>query len=186
MPTYGVALIFFAIPSYLSIALPPKLKLYIVLIIFIGTFLMPFFASLMLLRTGYLESLTVGTRKQRHAPYLLTFVFYCLTFYLLRTLLLPKPLLMIFLGITITVLIVFLINMKWKISAHMAGIGGLLGGVCSFAFQANISFPLPALAILFISGFLGFARIKLLSHTQAQVYTGFLLGFAVQPAMMFL
>jgi membrane-associated phospholipid phosphatase len=72
--------------------------------------------------------------------------------------------------------IVTIINHWWKISAHLTGIGGLLGGVCSFAMN-YARLPLGMIiALLVVSLLLMYARIYLNAHSPMQVVCGFILG----------
>jgi hypothetical protein len=183
MPTYGL-IILFNVPSYISLAISAKLKLYITIIMFCGTFLMPFLASLVLLSQGYLTSLTIGTRQQRNGPYILSIVSYACTYYLLRRLQLPNSLLFMLLGITISVILVFLINLKWKVSAHMVGIGGILGAMITFSIHYRIDLLMVILITLFFAGILGSCRLILKAHNPQQVYTGFFLGLFIQLALL--
>lgn len=64
------------------------------------------------------------------------------------------------------------INLNWKISAHMMGIGGGLAVFYfHFGFTSVLFFPFVIL--------LGWARIKLKCHSFYQVAAGFLVSFTV-------
>lgn len=74
--------------------------------------------------------------------------------------------------------LVFLINFWWKISIHMAGIGGAVA-FFEFFFQAPSS---PILMILIVSGvavtgLTAFARLKLKAHNPSQLVAGWIAGF---------
>jgi membrane-associated phospholipid phosphatase len=72
--------------------------------------------------------------------------------------------------------VVTITNLKWKISAHLTGIGWLLGGVCSFALYYS-TLPLGlVITILTASLILMYARLYLHAHTPLQVVCGLLLG----------
>ena len=69
-----------------------------------------------------------------------------------------------------------LINVWWKISAHMAAIGGVAGALFVFAevFAFN---PVWWLCLVFIvAGILGTSRMILRQHSLLQVVIGFLVG----------
>ena len=73
-----------------------------------------------------------------------------------------------------------IINFFWKISVHMLGIGGLVGGVLSICFNVKGANPSGLFIVLFVlAGFLGVSRLYLRRSTAAQVYVGFLLGFVI-------
>ena len=87
-----------------------------------------------------------------------------------------------FLAATITVFLVFLIYLllKWKVSAHMAGIGGVIGAIIAFSLKLSTNMILALILFVIAAGILGYARIKLKAHTPGQVYTGFFIGLSIQ------
>ncbi len=66
----------------------------------------------------------------------------------------------------------------------MVGLGGLIALIIfiSFYLKVNLSFYL-ILTVLF-TGLTGTARLLLKAHTPVEVYSGFILGFAVVLATM--
>ena len=80
----------------------------------------------------------------------------------------------------------FLVNLRWKISIHMLGIGGLMGMAFGFAwiFQLHMVNVLMLMAVL--AGALGTARLILKAHSPAQVYTGFMSGFMIESGYFFM
>jgi membrane-associated phospholipid phosphatase len=89
---------------------------------------------------------------------------------------LPVFLLLVVIGAIIALLAVTMINRKWKISAHLTGIGGLLGGICSFALNYSVLPSGLIMGVLALSLLLMYARLYLNAHTPMQVVCGFLLG----------
>jgi membrane-associated phospholipid phosphatase len=81
------------------------------------------------------------------------------------------------LGTTIAAIITLLINLRWKISAHMVGIGGVLGAVIGISerFMQNLNGTI--IVLFLVAGMIGYARLKLDAHTSLQVYAGFATGF---------
>ena len=69
-----------------------------------------------------------------------------------------------------------LINVWWKISTHMAAIGGVAGAL--FVFGEFFGFnPVWWLClVLILAGVLGSSRMILRQHTLPQVVTGFFVG----------
>ena len=82
-------------------------------------------------------------------------------------------------GSALTVLVIALINLKWKISAHMAGIGGLIGLVYQIHVQDLSAFDLfwVLCLIIILAGVLGSARLALNRHNTLQVMAGVVVGF---------
>lgn len=71
------------------------------------------------------------------------------------------------------------VNFFWKISAHMAGIGGLIGLLCKINNYGDGVFDLmPIICVMIITaGILGTSRIAMERHTLWQVIAGVLNGF---------
>lgn len=176
MPLYGILLFCYATQTS-----APKLPAIYLLICVLGTCLLtviiPITLLLYLRHKGYINSLHINDPKQRTTPYIYTIVCYGFWAYFLRaTMQLPLFLLIVVIGAIIALIIVTLINHFWKISAHLTGIGGLLGGVCSYAiYYSRMPFYL-IISILLAALLLMYARIYLNAHTPMQVVCGFLLG----------
>ncbi|MBQ9144760.1 MAG: phosphatase PAP2 family protein, partial [Paludibacteraceae bacterium] len=114
---------------------------------------------------------------QRTTPYIYTLICYGFWAYFVRvTLQLPLFLFWVIIGAMIALLAVTIINHWWKISAHLTGIGGLLGGICSFALNYATLPLILIIIILVLSLLLMYARLYLNAHTPMQVVCGFLLG----------
>lgn len=100
--------------------------------------------------------------------------------YLILGRILSFPVFQIFLIASILVQIALvIISLQWKISAHAAAIGGLVGGffALSIRLQENPIFIL--ILLILISGMVCTSRLILQKHTNSQVYAGFLLGLLV-------
>ena len=88
----------------------------------------------------------------------------------------PKCIVWIAVGAIAALLAVAIINRWWKISAHLTGIGGLLGGICSFSL-CYVTLPIGLIiTVLLLSLLLMYARLYLQAHTPMQVVCGYLLG----------
>ncbi len=72
--------------------------------------------------------------RERLIPFFVTSVLYFFCYYLLKRLGAPQTILKFILLAASTVFILFLLSFKWKISAHMVGIGGLTGALIAVSF----------------------------------------------------
>ena len=86
---------------------------------------------------------------------------------------------MFMVGSAITVLVMALISLKWKISAHMAGMGGIIALVYQIHVQGLSAFYLLWLLciLIVVAGLLGSARLTLKRHNLWQVLAGVIVGF---------
>ncbi len=157
----------------------PELVQYTLLFIFVSTFLIPAIGSYVMLKQGVISSLQMPEKGERKYPYLLTVIIYSLTWYMMNKLGFPKIMLFFIIGITLVIALLSIINIKYKISAHAAGVGGLVAFSFLIGDQSTIDFRWLILASLIIAGLVMSSRIYLKAHRTSQVYTGFLLGFIV-------
>lgn len=176
MPTLGFLLLLNS-GFYFSM-LNFEVKKYVLLIIFMSTCLLPLFAIGMLsLNSKFNAQMTKST--DRVIPLLLTAVFYYMGYFYLGKI--PVfPIYRIFMLSTILIIIgLMLISMKWKISNHMAGIGGLIGAILSLSFRLGMNSSLLLAGLIAAAGLLGTSRLVLNKHNTLQIYAGFFLGFAI-------
>jgi hypothetical protein len=89
------------------------------------------------------------------------------------------------LGGGLAILITALINLKYKISAHMVGIGGMLGGLMAISSLTQFDMTVYYILVILVAGLIGFARLILKEHQPYQLYLGFLLGLIVQFTLFF-
>lgn len=177
MPTYGVMLLF--VYTYFGVMYTNQFWL-IITPIFLFSFLIPAILIFMLFRLGVISDLSLKKRKQRFFPYLITLVSNTAMMIFYYRMQMPKWFLMMIAASIAIMIIAILITLVWKISAHMFGIGGLIGGAMSVSYFVERSNPFYMFMGLFIlAGFIGTSRLILKRHTLAQVVAGFLLGFIV-------
>ena len=176
MPTYGMALYFGAVQR-----LRPEFSVPYSIVSVVGTsmftLLIPAGCIIFLWKTKRIDSLHIDNPKQRTSPYIYTIMAYVFWAYFVHQVLhLPILILLIAIGATLALVAVTVINHWWKISAHLTGVGGLLGGICSFALIYGY-LPITLIIITLISALiLMYARLYLQAHTPLQVVCGLLLG----------
>lgn len=183
MPTYGFAFIFFT-ENYISTFIPVLLKYIILGVTFLFTFLLPTINALILLKMKRIQSLEMETNQERIIPYSSTALYFFALFYLFYDAEFPNIFKIVILGAGISILLTFLINFKWKISAHTVGIGGIAGAALGIIYRIEMDMMIAFVSILLLSGIVAYARLKLNAHTPAQVYSGFVLGFFIELGLM--
>ena len=175
MPTYGIVLFCMAFSQ--QIPLPAVYWLVSCIGTFFMTALIPL--SLMIFRRlrGEISDISISNASERTPIYVYTIICYAFWSYFLYRVIHAPFVSLIGIGATIALGLVLLINTRWKISAHLTGLGGLLGGILAYVY--NYTLPLPMVTISIILGIalvLMFARLYLNAHSSLQVVTGFLLG----------
>ena len=175
MPTMALMLVL-SIDSYLAYSINKQYKWFLYTLVFVNTFIFPVIITLVMYQRKIISSLQLKKRSERIYPFGFAVGFYFFTYFLLKKTAIPQVLLSIILGSTLTLLAVFLITFKYKISAHMAAITGLLGALLAIfiTFQANYSNAILLIALIW--GFLASARLKLKAHSHSEIYGGSLVG----------
>jgi membrane-associated phospholipid phosphatase len=92
----------------------------------------------------------------------------------------------LFLCVSVVILSVLIINIWWKVSIHTASMGGITGIFIAIAIRYELELLFLIGMMLFISGLVGFARLKLDAHKPSQVYVGFLVGMTMSMLLYFL
>jgi len=179
MPIFGL-LIIFNTDSYINYAIPIELKEAVLFLVGTCTFIIPLLLSLLLLNKKIINSLEMESQKERIIPYVFTIIFYVFTLYMLKRAPIPSIIFNFVIGATLSVILAFIINIKWKISAHMIGIGGLVGALFCFSIILDIYITPYIIFALFIAGLVGSSRLVLKAHTQLQIYAGFAVGIICQ------
>ena len=80
------------------------------------------------------------------------------------------------LGCAVILILVVIISIRWKISTHMAGIGGVFGMVLGISITLTLDLQFMLMVIAALAGIIGHARLKLNAHDPAEIYTGFIAG----------
>ncbi len=154
--------------------------------IFSFSFILPVINIYILYRLNRISSLRLEDQKERTFPYVLTSCFYFGLFYLFLDLSVWPSIKVLIFGGGLSILFTALINIKYKISAHMVGIGGLLGSliVVSYVLKYN---AVPQLSVLvLLAGIIATCRLYLKAHEPKQIYSGFFLGFLTQISVFLL
>ena len=145
---------------------------------FLLTGLLPLTSILILMKQGRVTDLQIDKASERTMPYVYASVGFAFwTYFLIRILHAPLSLILVAVGATVALIAVTIINRYWKISAHLTGFGGLLGGVLCYYISVGV-IPSWLTLSLWLAGtlVLMFARLYLQAHTPAQVAAGWLLG----------
>lgn len=146
--------------------------------VFFSTAFVPGLFIFLMVKTGTAKDLELTDRRERTLPYIILITSNVACLFFLYKMMMPLWILGLLIAAILALVVSMCINFFWKISAHMLGIGGLLGGVMGIS-QVQMRDPQWLfIAGILAAGMLGVARIYLRKHTPLQVYAGFLLGFA--------
>lgn len=169
--------------------LPPNGRLLLFGMVAVMTFVFPVMSVVLMRRAGLVSGLELPRREERLVPYLMTLLYGGMTLYLLYRTPLHPVAYAFFIGMLVAIALSALITLWWKISAHLVGIGGLVGMLFALNAVHGVDVFHPLVIALVLSGLLGTARLLTSDHTHVQVHAGMVLGMActflsmVLPAM---
>ena len=161
--------------SYLRI-MPILYKGIVLGIVYCFTILTPTITIFLFRKINGFARQELSERKKRYVPILLTIISYVFCLLMMRKLNIPWYMTgIIFVSLVISIICI-LVNLKWKLSEHMAGMGGIIGGLVSFSALFSYNPVVWLCLFILIAGILGSARIVLGHHTLGDVLSGFVVG----------
>ena len=162
--------------SYLSI-MPIQYKLIVLGIVYCFTIMIPVLAIFIFKKINGFSAQELGERKKRYVPFFLTITSYVFCLLMMNRLNIPWYMSGIILAALIMMVICIVVNLKWKLSEHMAGAGAVIGGLVAFSALFGYNPVWWLCLFILVAGMLGTARIILGHHTLGEVMGGFAVGF---------
>lgn len=184
MLSYAISVIFFT-PNYFSYFLSTPKKVLLLAIIVTFSVALPALNILLMKRFRIISSLYLSNPKERLFPYLSTAFFYFGLAYLFWDFSIPTVIKACIVTGGICILITALITLLFKVSAHMIGIGGLVGGLLFFSILFGFDARIILIMLLIIAGLIGTARLILNEHKPGEIYSGFSIGIFTGFSVMF-
>lgn len=178
-------LIVFNSNTYLSFSISNEMKMFIYFLFIAFTVVAPTLIFLILIRRGIISTLEMREASERRIPFMVSIVLYFALYYILRKLPLPGIVYVLLLGTLFSIAVCFFITLLWKISIHTVAAGGVAGSLLGLSIRLGADFIFPLYAVIVLTGFIGYARLKLYAHTPAQVYSGFVVGAALMAGIIF-
>jgi len=182
-PTFGI-LILFNSGSILEF-LPYQAKKIVFLVVAVITIVLPLTFVPFFIFQKIIKNVQMENNRERLIPFFVTSVLYIFGYYLLVRLGAPTTISNFILVAASTVVILFLLSFKWKISAHMMALGGLTGALIAVSFNLSVNLEYFIITSVFMSGLIGYSRLKLNSHKPYQIYTGWLTGAFIALVILF-
>ena len=161
--------------SYLRI-MPVQYKLVVLGLIYCFTILLPILAIFLFKKFNGFDAEALADRRKRHVPYLLTVLSYVFCLLVMHRLNMPWYMTGIILSALLALLACMLLNLVWKLSEHMAGVGMITGLLVAFSALFGYNPVWWLCACILLSGLLGSARIVLGRHTLGEVLGGYAVG----------
>lgn len=170
-----LAFLFLFIFSYLRI-MPLQYKLIVLGVVYCFTILMPTLTIFIFRKINGFSPEDLAERKKRYVPFILTITSYVFCLLMMHRLNIPWYMTGIILAALVMMVICVVVNLKWKLSEHMAGAGAVVGGLVAFSALFGYNPVWWLCLFILVAGILGTARITLQHHTLGEVMGGFSVG----------
>lgn len=154
---------------------------FIVLMVFITTFIIPALSIFIMKLTGNISSIHLKNKEERVFPFSMVSLFYVISTYLFYLKFEIEPIFIVTLvSISICVILLTSVSFFWKISAHMTGISGFLAIIIVTAVKnPGVDLVYLMLSIIMLSGIIASSRLYLNAHDPLEIFGGFILGFSI-------
>ncbi len=177
MPTLGLLLIFNS-GTYLSL-LDPAAKRAVLFVMALGTLFFPLMMVPVLYYRNLITSLQDASKEERFLPYMIILILYIITFVYFVRLPLSRVIHGYVLSVTILLLLLVVVNIKFRICVHMAALGGIVGLIVGLILLYETPLQGYLVMTLLAGGLTGTARLILGVQRPIEIYTGFMMGFGV-------
>jgi membrane-associated phospholipid phosphatase len=174
IPTYGILLLYTTTRFHLVPILP---KFVVATTIFCCTAIIPALIIFLFMKLGKVTSLNMDKRQERTRPYIYSIASYLICAYYVWRVNMPFWFVMMILGAAGAILSLMLVNLRWKMSAHLSAMGGLLAGILVVSFHYILNPYGLVIGVLFATAAVGSSRVILNAHTPEQTLVGFFNGF---------
>ncbi len=162
-------------------------KVSILLIIFIGSFLIPLLFLFLFKKLGMIQSYYLHNIEERKFPLILfAFISVLMSRMLFKMQSINDLAFYFVAGALALVLSYLFLRLRKKVSIHTLGVGSIIGFLMyiSYTYQLNLLWILGVLFLFF--GLMARARIALKAHTFSEVILGFIIGILTQLIVPYL
>jgi len=182
MPVVGLLLIFHS--GIYSGIIPANYTRYLFMIVILCNIILPVSIIPALIYLKYLDNIHIDERRERLLPMFFGTICYYGGYYIISKFS-PSFLINTFLlASTIIVFCLLLVSFYWKISIHMAGIGGITGLIIILSVGFRIEMVVILCLSILVAGIIASSRLALGAHNILQILAGYILGLAVVIVLM--
>lgn len=182
IPFFGTCLYFLIFPLNID---SYQIKI-ILTYLFLGTVVAPILFLSLLKHFKLIENFQIPNVSDRKLPILFFLLVSFTATKILSSYRILPDLTIMFIGITfISLIVYFLISIKFKISLHAISIGSVIGVILALSklYRMNLIFLISILFL--IAGIIITARLKLKAHNKLEVYVGFIIGIILQYGLYY-
>jgi hypothetical protein len=177
MTIIGVFIIFNS--GIYSTSIPAQFSHFVYLMVFLCNVLLPLTLIASLIIFKKIKNEIIEEKQERLVPLIFTTICFYTCYYMVSRLS-PSIIINRFLGSSVVVLAaVLIITIFWKISMHMAGVGGITGLTLFLIYFYNADILLVLCILILITGIVSTSRLASGSHSIFQLVGGYFLGLSL-------
>lgn len=177
MPLIGLFIIFNS--GIYSESIPVNYSRFLFLIVFLCNVLLPITIIPALIYLKHLDNFNMDEKRERLIPLFFTTICFYGGYYIIAKFSHSILINYFLLSATVIVFGLLLISIFWKISMHMAGIGGLTGLIIVLSTTYQIDMVLMLSVAILIAGTIATSRLAMNSHSIMEILSGYLFGISV-------
>jgi hypothetical protein len=177
IPSLGLLLLLNS-GTYVSL-LEPAAKRAILFVMLLGTLVFPLMMLPILYYRNLVTSYKDASREERLVPQIIILVLYIITFVYFNKLPLNRVIHAYVLSAAVLLLLLILLNLRFRICVHTAALGGLAGLIIAMIVTFRTPLQLTLMLSFLAGGLMGSARLALGVNRWWEVLSGYLLGFSV-------
>lgn len=181
MPLILTYALYILVPSSFAGFNEKQIQLFIVRIGVIAVFF-PLLTTFLCQRLGFIKSIQMYDPKDRIIPLIGVMIFYFWVYWVHKNIESPYILRVLFLGTFWGVIVLFMLNIFFKISMHTMAAGGVLGLMIVLLISSPVSMAIPFFGTIIIAGLIGTSRLLLGAHKPGEIWAGYIFGVIVQLA----
>lgn len=179
IPFYTLLFVF-ALPLFQVQALGMSMQISLLIIAGLSTVILPIVSMYFLKRKGVISSFKMPIKEERTIPYLYSIVYYSITAFMLQRIeIIPIIIPLIFAIPAIIIAIIAVLNTFLKVSAHGAGMGGLLSMLILIQYNYNIDLLIPIIISSVLSFIVILSRKYLKAHSWLELILGLTLSITI-------
>lgn len=179
MPLYAFGLLIYTNP-YINMMVSTGSRYFIITILVVFTITLPAITALLFKLFGLIDSVFMKTTKERMWPFIITLIWYYMGYQLFNKIQVPQSLNLLMIGTISVISVAIIITIRWKISIHMLGIGGVIGAIIGISQRFQFDHSLLLIVLFLFAGLIGYSRLKTKSHNFQQIYIGFIIGLVIE------
>jgi hypothetical protein len=174
MPLLGLFIVFNS--GIYGMEVPGQFKKFVYLITLLCDVMIPLTLIPVFIYFRQIKQISMEEKRERLIPLFLTMVCLFIGYYLVAKFSPIKIINLFLLASGVIALLILIISIFWKISIHMAGIGGITALITLLSLSNGMDMTIILCLVILFTGIIASARLALNAHSPLQLLAGYAVG----------